>query len=1154
MKPIITLSRLSLALLFPALVQAEPQAALRWFNAELGESALMLINGQGFQAYRDLASLAPSQWRQPLAGDFNGDGETDLVWRQSQGSEVGVQLYQTGQLIWSDSILKASADWTLVGAADLNADGIDDLVWQNRNSGQLYAHQLKQGRVQAEADLPTLANANWQVLAVADFDADAKADLLFRHKTTNEVYVWLMDGFKLKTSLPLYPISPDWQVMAIGDLNADHHQDLIWQNSRDQETALMLQVAKAQATDDLRKADGSIFKVPTGWQVKAALDVDADGKSDLLWANAAGESALMCMDGNRIKRLQDLPQVTDKAWLPMSGFRLGQTSQDKASALVVEPSNAVNLNLGQNLKLAISGRYQSGKTETELVGLEISSSDPSSVAVAGNSITALSGSGATLTLKWQGLQTSLKVTVTAVKPTGVKITLKKPADWSSCYLYYWQTQPTISTVAWPGVAMQQDGNWCTFDFPLGTQSSKLIFSDKGANQTKDLNITGASCYDYTSATWTEACTAPKLKPAVTASTTGGSCYEALSVSLGVTGDNLNSGRYTISPGLTGTPAINGTSYNNGQKVELCPDSLALGQSQSLCLYATNGTVADDANQCYSFTKTKAPSPNDQHRDFRDETVYFMMTDRFVDGNPNNNNIWGDEYLPKGAAQMYEYNEDKSGVMSYYHGGDFDGIIKNLDYIKDMGFTAIWITPVVKQPEGRRYNAKDPYEASAFHGYWGYNFDQIDPHLHSSGKASDGWDDFDKLVAAVHAKGMKLMLDIVVNHGQPGDSVKGSKSKWADKWNQIIMDGKTWTFDKTTDPLVDPANPLTGFFSYPGTKGTWLIDLLDFNGNGPAANSAMPHLKNVYKRFIDHGVDAFRIDTVAYMSHDNWVDFTDEMYNHAKSRGNDYFYMIGEAWTGAREGANNALDIIYGISGKKAAHFNMLDLHNSSMDFPGWLGNVFKGGAGFEDGNLNKIFGTMGDLSGIYDPTYLGTFVDNHDVFRANGILNETQYKNNLNYIFLFRGVPIVYYGTEAMYAWDKVPTTTNKDDISARWMLGDEGINFVKSQQPTMYKHLKMLNALRRDSEVLRKGQQTNLVFTGTKAVIKRSLNGTNAYVGLSIGAAYSHTLTGLADGTYTKYSPDSSKGSFSKTSIQVTGGSATLDVPANSFVIIQQQ
>jgi hypothetical protein len=96
-----------------------------------------------------------------------------------------------------------------------------------------------------------------------------------------------------------------------------------------------------------------------------------------------------------------------------------------------------------------------------------------------------------------------------------------------------------------------------------------------------------------------------------------------------------------------------------------------------------------------------------------------------------------------------------------------------------------------------------------------------------------------------------------------------------------------------------------------------------------------------RKFIDHGVDAFRVDTVAYMSADFWQDFAQEMTDHARSLGNDHFYMAGEAWTGDRTAA---LDLIY--NGGNNENFHMLDLHGSSMDFPGWMGHVFQRGARF----------------------------------------------------------------------------------------------------------------------------------------------------------------------------------------------------------------
>lgn len=563
------------------------------------------------------------------------------------------------------------------------------------------------------------------------------------------------------------------------------------------------------------------------------------------------------------------------------------------------------------------------------------------------------------------------------------------------------------------------------------------------------------------------------------------------------------------------------------------------------------TVTDNQGATATDTVTVYVLNKIPHRDFREETVYFIMTDRFADGNPNNNEIWGGEY----TSDIYNiWDQSKSGVLSYYHGGDFQGIIDNLDYIQSMGFTAIWITPVVKQPEGRHiYDPNDPitgnggdyYSASPFHGYWGYDFDQIDPHLHNSGKNSNGWDDFDALVQALHDRDMKLMLDIVVNHGHPTAVAQASKT--FGKRQEIIMDGQTWVWE-TGDPYYNPSQtPHTdGFFSY--ANGTWLIDLIDFNENGN--NNAGEHLKNVYKRFIDHGVDAFRIDTVAYMTAGWWEEFTEEMKSYASNVGNDHFYMCGEAWTGDRTAA---VGLIYNGGENKA--FNMLDLHGSSMDFPGWMGNAFKGETGFNNGNgWLRISGQYGDGSGLYDPTWLATFVDNHDVTRANGILNQTQYMNNLSYIYLFRGIPVVFYGTEIMYSsWPNYITTTDKNDVVARWMLGDSGITYVKNNQPALYKHIKMLNSLRRSSTALQKGQQVDISVGVDSIVFKRDAGDSIAYIGFSKGGGFSHTLTGLTDGNYRLITPNSSQATYNSQTVSVSGGSYTLNVPANSFVMLER-
>ena len=593
-------------------------------------------------------------------------------------------------------------------------------------------------------------------------------------------------------------------------------------------------------------------------------------------------------------------------------------------------------------------------------------------------------------------------------------------------------------------------------------------------------------------------------------------------------------------------ASSSTGFISTYKWDFGDNSTLTGQKVSHT-YTTDGTytvkltVTTESGLTSSAQKsiTVEKAGSFTHRDFREENVYFLLTDRFADGDSTNNNIWGDEYLPNGTSDLYTFNESKTGVLSYYHGGDFKGIINNLDYIADMGFTAIWITPSVKQPEGRFYNGGD-YEASAFHGYWGYDFDQIDPHLHSSGKDSDGWDDYKAFIQACHAKGIRVMQDIVLNHGNH-TSAAGA-TKWKNYSVQTIMDGKEWAW-KTLDPYYESDTSKNGFYSYYGFGQC--SDLIDFGHLGEDGKDSRQHLINVYKKFIDAGVDAFRIDTIAYIPSEFAGEFADAMYNYAKSKGNDYFYMIGEAWCGRHDAVDRH-------SKDTTDSLHMLDMHLSCLDYPGQMQGVFKDGGDFAQ--YNNATNDDSQFSCMTPEEYTKTamFVDNHDCYRNEAIYSESQYKNALNYIYIFRGVPIVFYGTEAMYSWSGTNPTTNKDDVVSRWMLGDVGINYVKNNQPPMYKHLKVLNEIRSNSPCIQKGEQENLVLSGNQAVFTRTYNGKVAYVGLNTSSkAYSYNFT-VNSGTY-KLISCSSDGTYSSSTITASG-TYSLSVPGNGFAFIEQQ
>ncbi len=522
--------------------------------------------------------------------------------------------------------------------------------------------------------------------------------------------------------------------------------------------------------------------------------------------------------------------------------------------------------------------------------------------------------------------------------------------------------------------------------------------------------------------------------------------------------------------------------------------------------------------------------DDLNNDPRDWRIYFVMTDRFVDGYSGNNNIYGDEYRAP--------NNSSDEALRYYNGGDFKGLIDNLDYIKSMGFNAIWITPVVKQPPGRYVNSGQTYDAAGYHGYWGYDFDSIDPHLESPGAT------FSNLIAEAHARGIKVILDIVVNHGHGGDA--HPSVQWYNDRLKVKLDGQWWTYGQATDPYYNNTNGVSdiwenapGFFTYGG--GYTLLDLLDFNERDPRTRQ---HLINVYKKFIDMGVDGFRIDTVAYMRKQWWGIFADAIWDYAASKGKPWFLQVGEAWVATR---SDALDYSK-YSSRKA--FSLLDLHGSCMDFPGQAKSVFAGSSGFEQ--MANIMSS--DNSGGIDPTFLGTFVDNHDKPRFPGGYADDGtkvkiWKNALNWYFLARGIPIVYYGTELDGTQDHINDHGQGEPFN-RMFIGQSKINNVRNNPDNypIYRHLQLLNTIRENEISIRRGSQINIHLSGNIAVFKREYITSVSYVFLNKGDSSANYNINLPSGNYIQVTPS---GPNTLSTNTLSGGSVNVSIPANSFTII---
>ena len=391
--------------------------------------------------------------------------------------------------------------------------------------------------------------------------------------------------------------------------------------------------------------------------------------------------------------------------------------------------------------------------------------------------------------------------------------------------------------------------------------------------------------------------------------------------------------------------------------------------------------------------------------WRTQNIYQIVTDRFYDGNPSNNNAEGN-YAPS----------KPTGV----HGGDFAGVEQKLDYIKALGATAIWISPVVLNTEGQ------------FHGYSGWNFYEVAPHWGSLA-------DLQHLVQAAHARGLLVIDDIVVNHA--GDLVRSSGTPFN------YPGGYTLSYRNSSKTYPTPfnltaANPaLTNLFHNYGniqnyddrTQAVlgWLSGLNDFKTETPYIRSNMAA---IYDYWINQvGFDGYRVDTVLEVDMGCWQDFCPAIHACAAAMGNTNFFMFGEAFNGSE----SLVGSYTGTEGGGPFKFD------SVLDYPLYFA-------------INSVFATARGATSLienhyhavaanYDPAaqmQLVTFLDNHDNprFLSPGAANQNINRIGLALDFLYtsRGIPCLYYGTEQGFAGTTDPND-REDMFAGRFKDGPGG-------------------------------------------------------------------------------------------------------------------
>lgn len=444
------------------------------------------------------------------------------------------------------------------------------------------------------------------------------------------------------------------------------------------------------------------------------------------------------------------------------------------------------------------------------------------------------------------------------------------------------------------------------------------------------------------------------------------------------------------------------------------------------------TVTDQYGNKFSTTVdveiTDRVKENKKDFDWDEAVVYFMMTDRFFDGNESNNKASGADTFG-----------DNPGL---YHGGDFAGVTAKLDYLQDLGVNTIWLTPIVKNIQGVAVTdeGKDdvPYNA-AYHGYWASDFTKLNPTLGTT-------EEFETMISEAHKRGMRIMVDIVVNHAGYGtESTFGNMLR-----------------DKSISE---------------GDIKSWQDGLPDFATENADVRAKLVEWQTSWMK--NYGVDYFRVDTVKHVDSTTWAAL-----KNSTTEVNPSFKMIGEYF-----GAG------YASNGSTLGTGQM----DADLDF-----DFNDQATSFISGNISSVEKFLSARNSALNNAYMtGQFLSSHDEngFKASLMDGKSYNEDQATSAALVaatlqltaKGIPVIYYGEEVgLSGLNNYPYNTNRYDM-----------NFsLATEDNVTYQHYKNLLSIRNAyTDVFARGSRTVVAGSDEEGydVVSRSYGGTTLYVGMNI-------------------------------------------------------
>mgnify|MGYP000537419452 FL=1 len=445
-------------------------------------------------------------------------------------------------------------------------------------------------------------------------------------------------------------------------------------------------------------------------------------------------------------------------------------------------------------------------------------------------------------------------------------------------------------------------------------------------------------------------------------------------------------------------------------------------------------------------------------DWDEAVIYFAVTDRFFDGDAENNNAYG----------VGDYNIGEKGGSSY-HGGDFAGLNQKLDYLKDLGVNTIWITPIVENITEDQHDNETDTATYGYHGYWASDFTKLNKHLGTEQQ-------FKALLDAAHSKGMKIMVDVVLNHAGYGRE---------DYFNSILTDAD----GNSISMIRDSNNTISGDDKYDS-----LSDLPDFVTENKAVTDQLVTWQTEW--MSKYNIDYYRVDTVKHVETTTW-----EAFKNSLTKVNPDFKMIGE-YSGAGY-ANNAGELGTGTMDA------LLD-----FDFNDFAQNFVTGNISSVENSLQKRNNAINNTS------VMGSFLSSHDEDTLQyKLVNESKISEEEAYNLMkvaatlqitAKGQPVLYYGEEiGQGGANNWPLQTNRRDFD--WTELEK----QKADSNSIYNHYKTMLAIRNAyTDVFARGNRSTVAVSDADGyeVISRSYGNNTLYVGMNVKEAEKEVVIPVAE------------------------------------------